>query len=105
MESIGHLIPNGYIPSASQIIQASEKYLVLEDLHALGADYDKTLMAWSRNFEHAWLELAPHYDERFYRLWSYYLKSCAGAFRAHHLRLWQFVFRKAGTNQSYHSIR
>ena len=65
-----------------------------EDVHNFGADYDPTLMAWYQNFERAWPELQQHYDERFFRMWRYYLMSCAGAFRARDLQVWQWVFSK-----------
>jgi cyclopropane-fatty-acyl-phospholipid synthase len=37
----------------------------MEDWHNLGADYDKTLMAWHSNFKHSWGLLKEHYDDRF----------------------------------------
>jgi cyclopropane-fatty-acyl-phospholipid synthase len=53
-------------------------------------------MAWHRNFVDAWPDLSGHYDERFFRMWSYYLLSCAGAFRAGKGQLWQIVFSPHG---------
>jgi cyclopropane fatty-acyl-phospholipid synthase-like methyltransferase len=64
----------------------------MEDWHNFGPDYDRTLMAWHRNFIAAWPELAGRYDERFRRMWEFYLLSCAGAFRARGIQLWQIVF-------------
>jgi len=48
-------------------------------------------MAWHANFEKAWPELKKNYDDRFYRMWRYYLLSSAGAFRARNQQLWQMV--------------
>ena len=42
-----------------------------------GADYDQTLMHWFRNFQENWSSLCAAYDERFFRMWEYYLLSCA----------------------------
>jgi cyclopropane-fatty-acyl-phospholipid synthase len=82
-----------------------EKLFVLEDWHNFGADYDKTLMAWHENFVAHWGELRGEYDERFYRMWTYYLLSCAGAFRARKIQLWQLVMSKQGVLGGYQSVR
>lgn len=88
-----YIFPGGVIPSESQIARAKEGLLVMEDWHNFGPDYDRTLMAWHANFLAAWPELkvSERLDERFYRMWRYYLTSCAGAFRARGLQLWQLV--------------
>ena len=87
------------IPSIAQIGQAMEKLFVMEDWHNFGEHYDKTLMAWFKNFDAAWPELKKEYDERFYRMWKYYLLSCAGVFRSRGLQLWQIVMTKPGNKQ------
>lgn len=89
-----YIFPNGELPCLSHIDNASRDLLCAEDVHNLGADYDPTLMAWHQNFERAWPELSEHYDNTFYRMWRYYLLSCAGAFRARDLQVWQWVFSK-----------
>ncbi|MGB7492957.1 MAG: cyclopropane fatty acyl phospholipid synthase [Candidatus Acidiferrum sp.] len=96
-----HIFPHAVLPSGSQIQQTSEGLLVLEDWHNLGADYDKTLMAWHANFVSAWSSLRQRYDERFYRMWGYYLLTCAGSFRARSSQLWQIVFSKHGVPGGY----
>ena len=100
-----YIFPNGYIPSAEQLTCAANGLFILEDWHNFGADYDKTLMAWYHNFIQHWDELKLHYDEHFYRMWSYYLLVCAGTFRARMLQLWQIVFVKEGIPGGYFSIR
>jgi len=87
-----YIFPNGCLPSILHVATASEPWFVLEDLHNFGIDYDKTLMAWHDRFEKFWPEIEDKYSERFYRMFSYYLKSCAGAFRSRNIQLWQFVF-------------
>ena len=89
-----YIFPNGYIPSLTEISHACEPYFVIEDVHNFGTDYDRTLMAWFGNFEAAWPQLKPQYGDRFFRMWSYYLKMCAGAFRSRSLQLYQLVLRK-----------
>jgi cyclopropane-fatty-acyl-phospholipid synthase len=89
------------LPSAAQITSASEGILVLEDWHSFGPHYDKTLMAWHRNFSQSWDSIKAGYDERFYRMWTYYLLSCAGSFRARRNQLWQIVLSKKGIRGGY----
>jgi len=89
-----YIFPNGLLPSISQIGKASEGVFVMEDWQNFGPDYDKTLMAWSKNFKKVWPDIKDKYDERFYRMWEYYLLSCAGAFRARGVQLWQIVYSK-----------
>lgn len=100
-----YIFPNGELPSASQISRAAEDYLVLEDWHNFGPDYDRTLMCWHENFEAAWPELRGNYDERFRRAWRYYLLSSAGSFRARVNQLWQTVWSTGRTREPYRPAR
>ncbi|RFF29271.1 cyclopropane fatty acyl phospholipid synthase [Wenzhouxiangella sediminis] len=88
-----YIFPGGVIPSEAQLTRAKEGLLVLEDWHNFGPDYDRTLMAWESNFLGAWPELSERdgLDERFYRMWRFYLNCSAGAFRSRGLNLWQLV--------------
>jgi cyclopropane-fatty-acyl-phospholipid synthase len=100
-----YIFPNGMLPSIAQIGRSIEKRFVMEDWHNLSADYDKTLMAWSANFERHWPELAPKYGETFYRMWWFYLLFCAGSFRSRTNQLWQIVLSKHGVVGGYESVR
>ena len=100
-----YIFPNGMLPSIKQLSTATEKLFVMEDWHSFGSDYDKTLMAWFNNFQHNWKNLKNDYGERFFRMWKYYLLSCAGAFRARDIQLWQIVFSKNGVTGGYNSVR
>jgi cyclopropane-fatty-acyl-phospholipid synthase len=91
-----YIFPNSMLPSVRQIAEAAENHLVLEDWHCFGPHYDPTLMAWYDNFCSTWDQIRDQYDERFFRMWSYYLLSCAGSFRARRLQLWQILFSKYG---------
>lgn len=91
-----YIFPNGFLPSAEQIIQMSQDTLLMEDWHNFGSDYDKTLMAWKERFEGSWTEIEGNYSPRFYRMFNYYLSCCAGAFRSRNIQLWQVLFSKNG---------
>lgn len=91
-----YIFPNSQLPSIRQLALAAEGLFVMEDWQNFGAYYDKTLMAWYQNFDNHWDELKLNYSEEFYRMWKYYLLSCAGSFRARKNQLWQIVFSKQG---------
>jgi cyclopropane-fatty-acyl-phospholipid synthase len=96
-----YIFPNSMLPSAKQISQSIEGFFVLEDWHNFGADYDKTLMHWFENFRNSWNILKKSYDERFFRMWKYYLLSCAGSFRARSNQLWQIILSPKGIPGGY----
>ena len=100
-----YIFPNSHVPSRTQIDAAAENLWVVEDWHEFGTDYDRTLMAWSGNFERGWPEIAERYGARFYRMWHYWLMLSAGAFRARHLHLWQIVMSPDGVAGGYQEIR
>lgn len=94
-----YIFPNGMLPSISQISKAMEGLFVMEDWHNFGPDYDKTLMAWYKNFHNAWPRLRDSYGDRFYRMWRFYLLSSAGGFRARAQQLWQIIITKPNRQQ------
>lgn len=100
-----YIFPNSMLPSARQITSAAEGLLVIEDWHSFGPDYDQTLMAWYQNVIKHWDHLKSRYDNRFFRMWTYYLLCCAGTFRARRNQLWQIVFSRDGLRETYRSIR
>jgi cyclopropane-fatty-acyl-phospholipid synthase len=100
-----YIFPGGMQPSPSQIGKAIEGLFVMEDWHNFGAYYDTTLMAWFENFDRTWPEIAPRYGETFYRMWKFFLLSCAGSFRARSNQLWQIVLSKEGVPGGYKSVR
>lgn len=100
-----YIFPNSMLPSTAQIGAACESRLVIEDWHNFGAHYDKTLMAWHHNFNQHWPQLKTNYDDRFKRMWDFYLLSSAGSFRARSLQLWQIVLSKKGMPGGYTSVR
>lgn len=100
-----YIFPNGMVPSVSQLDKAREGLLTLQDFHNLGTHYDPTLVAWHKNMQEQWSTLSQHYDERFRRMFEYYLLSCAGSFRAGGIHLWQMVFSKQGNVRDYRGPR
>lgn len=99
-----YIFPNAELPSIGHISDAADGLFIVEDLHNFGTDYDRTLMEWHRNFDASWPRFAENMGGRFYRMWSYYLLSCAGAFRARDLQLWQWVLTKHGMPGGYPRI-
>ena len=99
-----YIFPGGVIPSLGQISNAVETKWVIEDVHNFGLDYDLTLMEWYKNINSRWDEI-PKYDERFRRMWNYYLLGSAAGFRARSLQLTQLVFRRPGRLPKYRSVR
>ena len=96
-----YIFPNGMIPSPAQISKSAQGLFVIEDWHNFGQDYDQTLMAWNENFQKNYDGLKDKYDERFKRMWEYYLLMCAGTFRSRRNKLWQLVLSKKGLKGGY----
>ncbi len=90
-----YIFPGGVLPSVSQMCKRAEKLFTIEDLQNFGPDYHKTLMAWYKNFKKAYPKLDhTKYDQRFYRMWEFYLLVCAAQFRARKIFLTQTVMTK-----------
>jgi cyclopropane-fatty-acyl-phospholipid synthase len=95
-----YIFPNSMLPSAAQIARSLEGQFVIEDWHGFGADYDRTLHAWRDNIDAAWSQL-PDYDERFRRMWRYYLSASMAVFRTRRAQLWQLVLSPRGVPGGY----
>ncbi|WP_343699922.1 cyclopropane fatty acyl phospholipid synthase [Chitinophaga sp.] len=96
-----YIFPHSLLPSIRQIGKAIEGLFVMEHWENFSVDYDKTLSAWFENFSSNWNKLKARYDDTFYRMWKYYLLSCAGSFRARKNQLWQLVLSKKGVEGGY----
>ena len=96
-----YIFPNSLLPSAAQVSAALESRFVIEDWHNFGTDYDRTLQAWRDNIERRWDTLPARYDERFRRMWRYYLATSMAAFRARRIQLWQLVLSPRGVPGGY----
>jgi len=103
-----YIFKSSVVPSLTGIAKASENLMIIEDVHNFGAYYDKTLMQWYKNFTSQFQVIQakritngkPILDDTFYRMWEYYLLSCAGMFRSRQLQLYQVVLSK-GINGVY----
>ena len=77
-----YIFPGGYIPSLSEVIPVIEKSgLVITDIEILRLHYAETLKAWREAFLAHWDEAKALYDERFCRMWEFYLAASESAFR------------------------
>jgi len=100
-----YIFPNSLIPSMAQITPGLEDRFVIEDWQNIGPHYEPTLMAWFANFQAGWSRLEERYGTRFFRMWSYYLRSCAGSFRARYNDVWQIVLSREGLAGGYEPVR
>lgn len=77
-----YIFPGGYIPSLSEVAPAIEASgLVICDIEVLRLHYAETLRAWRRRFNARWDEARALYDERFCRMWEFYLAGSEASFR------------------------
>ena len=100
-----YIFPNGMAPSIQQLGAAIEELFVMEDWHNFSTDYHRTTMAWAENLQQHWDEIKSRYDERFYRMWKYYLLVFASAFSARTLQTWDIVLSKQGGRGKYIAVR
>lgn len=78
-----YIFPGGFLPSINTLSEHMTKHsnMVIESIDDIGLDYAKTLAHWRDSFLSSWNELQTlGYDEKFKRLWLYYLGYCEGAF-------------------------
>lgn len=84
-------------------------YFLIEDFHNFGNDYGLTSEAWRDNFIKNWPRLkkldGKKYDERFYRMWTFYLGVAVALYKARKIQLWQIVLSKHGVVGGYRSVR
>lgn len=100
-----YIFPNGMLPSQFNLAKAAADYFIMEDWHNFGADYDRTLMSWHERLEKGIKNRQIVIPETAHRMFRYYLLSCAGAFRARDIQLWQIVLSPSGVKNGYRSIR
>ncbi len=99
-----YIFPGGVCPSFSQIIEPIEKTgLIVSDTETLIRHYDKTLESWLERFLSKRKEVKDLFDEKFVKMWEFYLASCAAAFRYRDLAVFQLQIVK--NFQSAHRTR
>ena len=93
-----YVFPGGMLPSPQVLKSLGDKFgvpVIRERI--FGEDYAKTLATWRDNFRAAWPNLMPlGFDERFRRLWEYYLAYCEAAFDMGNTNVVQYTLRKPG---------
>lgn len=96
-----YIFPDSDVPTAKQLMEAAQDVLLMEDWHSFPQDYDRTFMCWYENLSAAREGFRDQYDERFFRMWRYFLLCAAGGFRSRINQIWQIVFSVKGTAEGY----
>ncbi len=93
-----YVFPGGMLPSPQILKSLGDTFgvpVIRERI--FGQDYAKTLATWRNNFREAWPSLTPlGFDDRFRRLWEYYLSYCEAGFLSGNIDVRQVVFAKSG---------
>jgi cyclopropane-fatty-acyl-phospholipid synthase len=77
-----YIFPGGYIPALSELVSEAEKHrLLVTDVEAMRYHYSHTLEEWYHRTNRAQAEITALYDERFFRMWQFYLAGAEAAFR------------------------
>ncbi|MDE2072612.1 MAG: class I SAM-dependent methyltransferase [Alphaproteobacteria bacterium] len=85
-----YIFPGGYTPALSEMLPVIEKAgLMVSDVEILRLHYAETLKEWRRRFKAHWAEAAALYDERFCRMWEFYLAGSEMGFRHEGLVVFQ----------------
>jgi len=88
-----YIFPGGYIPALSELVAEAEKHrLAVMDVEALRFHYSHTLEEWYRRTNAARDEIVALYDERFFRMWQFYLVGAEAAFRYGAMVNWQIQY-------------
>lgn len=92
-----HIFPGGMLPTSTILQRLGQEFgLMLGGHSGFARDYAHTLNLWRQRFDEAWPRLQPMgFDERFKRLWRYYLHYCEAGFSAGTIDVRQFVFNKS----------
>ena len=101
-----YIFPGGVVPSYSDIIKPIQKTgLIVADSETLIRHYDKTLEHWHDRFLNKKKEVKDLFDEKFVKMWEFYLASCAAAFRYRDLVVFQLQivknFQSANRTRDY----
>ena len=90
-----YIFPGGVVPSFSEIINPIQKTgLIVADSETLIRHYDKTLESWLERFLKKRSLVKDLFDERFVKMWEFYLASCAAAFKHRDLVVFQLQIVK-----------
>ncbi|MCX2722878.1 SAM-dependent methyltransferase [Roseibium salinum] len=92
-----HIFPGGMLPSPGRLADIGKSLgLDVAEQTIFGQDYARTLAEWRARFRHAWPQIRPlGFDDRFKRLWEFYLHYCEAGFRSGNIDVRQIVYVKA----------
>ena len=88
-----YIFPGGVLPSPTAFnASLNDAELVVSDAYYFGKSYAETLRRWQQSFDSKWHNISPlGFDERFRRMWKYYLSYCEAGFESGHIDVGQFV--------------
>lgn len=86
-----YIFPNSMLPTKDQIHSAINGLFEVIGWQCIGSNYIRTLREWRHNFEQHWPALKTKRDERFHRMWHFYLSASAATFRAGNNDVWQVL--------------
>ena len=90
-----YIFPGGYIPALSELVSEAEKHrMIVTDVEAMRYHYAHTLEEWYHRTNRAQAEITALYDERFFRMWQFYLAGSEAAFRYGGMVNWQLQYVK-----------
>ncbi|TYC65874.1 class I SAM-dependent methyltransferase [Stappia sp. BW2] len=92
-----YIFPGGMLPPPGRLAEIGKSLgLDLMDQKIFGQDYARTLAEWRQSFRQAWPRISPlGFDERFKRLWEFYLHYCEAGFRSGNIDVRQMVYVKS----------
>ena len=90
-----YIFPGGYTPSLSEVAKPIERSgLIISDMEVLRMHYSHTLRHWKERFLGKKDEVLTMFDEKFYRMWEFYLAGCEMAFKWGDQVVFQFQLTK-----------
>ena len=94
-----YIFPGGYTPSLSEVVTPVEKAgLIVSDIEVLKLHYSHTLRHWKENCIKNKIQIINMFDEKFFRMWEFYLASCESAFKWGDQVVYQFQLTKNYTS-------
>ena len=91
-----YIFPGGMLPTKNILSNLFKDYgFKLYHKISFGYDYSRTLMEWKKNFNNNWEQISCNFDEKFKRLWNYYLDYCETGFSLDHTDVTQFYLKKS----------
>ncbi|MDA7698216.1 cyclopropane-fatty-acyl-phospholipid synthase family protein [Candidatus Pelagibacter sp.] len=90
-----YIFPGGYTPSLSEVVTPIEKAgLIVSDIEVLKLHYSYTLRHWKENCIKNKIQIINMFDDKFFRMWEFYLASCESAFKWGDQVVYQFQLTK-----------